>query len=206
MKPQHVITPKHLDTAFSYLEYLTFSEKLFDEHKTTSEDPHYNEDWILDLTRLNFQRIHRLEKTTEILPQLAEILRLAEPQLWVILAESWCGDVAQNVPVIQKMAELTEGKISLKLLLRDKNPDIMDAYLTNGGRSIPKLIALQPDTLEEIFTWGPRPAPVQALMLENKAQHRSFEESHEIIHTWYAKDKTHTLQLEFLELLSTHTA
>ena len=196
------ISDKTISEAHPYKTYLLLAQKLFEKGKTTSDDPHYNEPWVLELTKLNFQRISRLEKTTVINPLLEEqIKKIKTRQLWIILGESWCGDVAQNVPVLQKMAELSEGKIEIKILLRDKNLETMDNYLTNGGRAIPKLIAINLETGEEIFTWGPRPAPVQALMLENKRLGKSFEEGHQIIHGWYAKDKSQTLQNEFYELL-----
>lgn len=196
------ITTINLENAYSYQEYIKLATNLFEQNKTTSDDPHYNEAWLLELTKLNFQRIHRLEKTTIINPELIEKLKnLKESQYWVILVESWCGDVAQNLPVLEKMAELSEGKVEIKLLVRDKNPEIMNMYLTNGGKSIPKLISVNTHSLEEIFTWGPRPAPVQELMLENKKQNLNFEKGHEIIHGWYAKDKTQTLQKEIFDLI-----
>jgi hypothetical protein len=45
----------------------------------------------------------------------------------------------------------------------------MDAYLTNGGRSIPKLICLDKSG-KEIFTWGPRPEVIQEVMNRLKSE------------------------------------
>ncbi len=64
--------------------------------------------------------------------------------------------------------------IKIRYILRDENPEVMDDYLTNGGRSIPKLVALEEDTLEEQFTWGPRPQEVQQKMLDYKANPESM--------------------------------
>ncbi|MBC8112553.1 MAG: thioredoxin family protein [Verrucomicrobia bacterium] len=188
--------------ALTYKAYQELSQQLFQQHKTTSDDPYFNEDWVLEITKLNLQRISRLDKSASINEKLTFLLQnLPRKQIWLVLVESWCGDVAQNLPAIHKMAETAAGKVELKLLLRDKNPAVMNAYLTNGGKSIPKLIALDAETLQELGTWGPRPEPVQALMLENKAANLSFEASHQIIHGWYAKDKNKTLQEEFMNLV-----
>jgi hypothetical protein len=74
----------------------------------------------------------------------------------------------------------------------------MDRYLTNGTRSIPKLICLQADTLQEIGTWGPRPAILQQMVMDHKKNpqipDKEFKES---IQAWYAKDKSQHLQQEF---------
>ena len=78
-----------------------------------------------------------------------------EPQLWMVLTEPWCGDSAFFLPVIAEAAALND-KVTLRVLLRDDNLDIMDQYLTGGSRSIPKLVAFS-EGGDELFTWGPRP-------------------------------------------------
>lgn len=77
------------------------------------------------------------------------------PQLWMVITEPWCGDSSFLLPVIAEAASLSDA-ITLRILLRDDNLDIMDQYLTGGSRSIPKLVAFAEDGTE-LFTWGPRP-------------------------------------------------
>ncbi|KOY85343.1 hypothetical protein AD998_03495 [bacterium 336/3] len=191
----------HLESSLSYENYMKMAHELFEKGKTTSQDPHYNEPWVLELTKLNFQRIQRIEKTTQVSEDIQQELQsLKKNWIWLILVESWCGDVAQNLPTIHKIAEASNGKISLKLLLRDENLEVMDMFLTNGGRSIPKMVCLD-ENLTTLGTWGPRPTPVQELMLNAKAEGKTFDEIHDIVHGWYAKDKTQTLQNEFLALI-----
>ncbi|HYG15232.1 MAG TPA: thioredoxin family protein, partial [Bacteroidia bacterium] len=97
---------------------------------------------------------------------------------------------------------LNRGKIRLLLMLRDENPEIMDAYLTNGSRSIPKLIALADKTREELFTWGPRPAPVQQIMLNWRAAGSPEEVDYKKdIQYWYLRDNGQELQKELVELM-----
>jgi len=102
------------------------------------------------------------------------------------------------LPIIAKMADISS-HISLKILLRDENLDIMDAFLTNGGRSIPKLICLDANTLELKWDWGPRPAPAQDLLRIHKTKpDESHEDFVKQVQLWYAKDKSRTLQKELL--------
>jgi hypothetical protein len=77
------------------------------------------------------------------------------PQRWVVLTEPWCGDSAFLLPVIAEAADLSDA-VTLRILLRDDHLDVMDQYLTDGSRSIPKLVAFS-DEGTELFTWGPRP-------------------------------------------------
>ena len=195
------LTEELLQPYMTYSGYMELSKRLFEEGKTTSQDPHYNEEWVLNLTKLNFQRIARLEKHTELSPLLLQKLQeLSKKLIWVVLVESWCGDVAQNLPTLWHITEQSKGNIELHLFLRDENLDLMDMFLTNGGRAIPKLICLN-EKQEVLGTWGPRPQPVQELMQAAKAEGKDFEAIHEIVHSWYAKDKTQTLQNEVMMLL-----
>jgi hypothetical protein len=97
------------------------------------------------------------------------------------------------------MAELNK-KIELCILLRDENLEIMDQYLTDGGRAIPKLVCLDAQNLGEIGTWGPRPEPAQQMVREYKEKEdRPYSELAKDLHKWYAEDQTNTLQQEMLQ-------
>lgn len=196
-----VVTPGLLASAMTYAEFIALAKTRLAEHKTTSDDPHYNTDRIIQLTDLNLHRISRLDRTTTLNAELtAATQAVSEPWTWLVLVESWCGDVAQCLPVIGQVAALNPA-ITLKLLLRDKHPAVMDAYLTNGGRSIPKLICLTTDALTERGTWGPRPAVIQALMNGWRAEQLPLDDLLERVHGWYANDHTQSLQGELLTLI-----
>ena len=196
---QNVITRKLLEKSLSYSEYRKLTEKLLSENKTTGPNQSLE---LLEYTKLNFQRLQRIEKTIALQPELIDILQnLTQPLTWVVLAEAWCGDVAQNLPLIAKMVD-SSPSLELFILLRDENPEVMDAYLTNGTRSIPKLICLKQEDLSEKGQWGPRPQPAQNMLLEHKKNPLSSKaEFTKNLHAWYAKDKGNTLQQEFLQLL-----
>lgn len=190
-----------LAKAFTYESYVEKVKALFAEGKSTA--PEQTEE-LTHFSGLNIQRMKRWDKTTRIHPALRELIEgIREPQYWLLLTEGWCGDAAQIVPVINKMASLNP-LIKLRLLLRDEHPEVMDAYLTNGARSIPKLVILRADDMKELATWGPRPAPVQKMVMDNKHHPTplSKEELHKGMHLWYAKDKAKTIQQEFQEMLS----
>lgn len=184
----------------TYEEYREMINSLLEEGKTTGEN---QSEQLVEYAKLNNQRMNRIDKKTALIEQAANVLKnIRRPQTWIVLTEGWCGDAAQNVPVIAKMAAASD-KITLKLLLRDEHLDIMDAYLTNGGRSIPKLIALDDEANEELFTWGPRPAPVQEIMVDfkNNPDGRERKEVYQQIHKWYADDKSETMQKEIADLI-----
>lgn len=186
--------------SMTYDEYFTLMNTLVDEGKTTGENQ--NEAFV-KYTFLNRHRMNRLNKTVKLREELQEaIAAIDEPMTWLVLSEAWCGDAAQNLPVINQVAQLNE-HISLRIILRDEHLDIMDELLTNGGRSIPKLVALNAEN-EVVFQWGPRPAPVQEMVNAYKAMpepKKPYSEFTEEVQKWYAVDKTATMQAEFLELL-----
>lgn len=191
-----LFAPEKLASTFSYPEYMELMETVVSEGRTTG--PTQNEDYAA-YTKLNLTRMQRLNKTVKIGESLEKLTQsIQSPQKWYVLTEAWCGDAAQCVPVIAKIAELNP-VIDLTLLLRDDNPGLMDQYLTNGGRSIPKLIALDSEG-NELFTWGPRPAGAQEIYTEFKANPgRPFSELTEAIQKWYNADKTVSTQEELFE-------
>lgn len=196
---EQVITEQVLRDAMDYSTYRKHIDELLAEGKTTG--PNQSDD-LTNYTKINVHRMKRLDKQVELQDSLKDKLRsVQEPVVWLVLTEGWCGDAAQNVPVLAKMAEASES-IELELILRDEHLDIMDEHLTNGGRSIPKLICLDADSLEEKGEWGPRPQELQKVAMEwkNDADIRSKEWA-ERVHKWYAVDKTQEIQREFEKLL-----
>ena len=126
----------------------------------------------------------------------------AIPGSWhvVALTEDWCGDAINTLPVFDRLAEVTPN-IELRVLLRDENPDLMDAHLTNGtSRSIPVLIAYDAD-FEERGWWGPRPAPIQAWVMTEGTKLDVKDRYRGEVRRYYARDKGRTALDEFLTVL-----
>jgi len=197
---EQLISPNIVENVMSYEDYREMIDSLLSKDQTTGDD-HSEE--MLDYSRMNVQRMKRLDKQVELTDELKSALQDNEKEMvWLVLTEAWCGDAAQNVPVIAKMARESD-KITLKLILRDKHLDIMDQYLTNGGRSIPKLVCLDAETLDELGSWGPRPGNFQQQVIAwMDDPDLSQEEWGQRLHKWYAKDKTQTLQSDFVKLIA----
>ena len=138
-----------------------------------------------------------------LLPELVESLeQLDRPLIWLVLNEGWCTDAAHHVPMLANLAACSS-KIELHIILRSEYPQVMDAYLTSGGRSIPKLICLEAETLNELGTWGPRPQIAQELAYKlKKTEKRPISEVIKKMDEWAEQDKGQSLQTEFLELVS----
>ena len=192
------IIQKSLENTYSYQEYKDLIKELLADGKSTGPE---QSDYILNYSKLNNSRMKRLDKTTKIADEtVQEFQKLKEPQTWLVLTEGWCGDAAQNLPVLHKMAELNKN-INLKLVLRDENLELMDLFLTNGGRSIPKLIALDKDNTI-LYTWGPRPAIATKMVTDYKAKHGSLDaDFKEDLQVWYNKDKGFSTQDDFVTLI-----
>ena len=185
--------------SFSYSQYRNFIQQLVINQSTSGKDK--SEDHI-NFTMLNDRRMRRLEKTINVPENLKERLSLFKGNVsWLVIVESWCADGAQVLPVIQKMAELNEG-IHLKIYLRDNNDALMNQFLTNGARAIPKLIMIENSTKEVLATYGPRPSVVTKIVEDFKLTHgRITSEFKEDLQRWYNKDKGQTIMEDLLELL-----
>lgn len=195
-----LLTTERLASAMTYDQYRERVADLLASGQTTGTD---HSEKLVAFTRLNDHRMGRIERTVKLSEETRHTLAQLDRQLlWVILAEAWCGDVAQNLPILAMMADATPN-ISLRILLRDENLDIMDAYLTNGGRAIPKLVCLDTGTLAELGAWGPRPEPAQEMVREHKQNPQEPDsEFVKKVQLWYAKDKGKNIQREFQDLLT----
>lgn len=185
---------------YTYAAYLAFTETLVAEKRTSG--PIQTEDYV-HYTELNLQRMHRIDKTLELLPELTSAVQaIATPQTWLVLSEPWCGDAAQNVPIIARAAALNP-HIDFQIVLRDENLDLMDQYLTEGGRGIPKLIIIDQTSGHTIATWGPRPEQAQQMIRDYKALEVKppYMEFVIELQKWYAQDKTRSAQLELAATL-----
>jgi len=196
---KEVIVQKALEKAMDYNTFRT----VVDEHTRlgTSTGPNQTEA-LSNYTMLNQRRLKRLDKTTKLLPEdIAKIQEFKGDVTWLVLTESWCGDAAQTMPVMQKIAELSDG-IEVKVVLRDENLELMDEFLYNGGRSIPKLIAIDNANNAIIGDWGPRPSPATKMVNDYKEEHGKLTaEFKQDLQVWYNKDKGQSTVQDLLDLL-----
>ncbi len=170
-----------------------------------AEDLHSNSDAQLkEYIKLNTQRMQRVEKTYTVSDSLKHLLnQLTEKVNWLLIAEHWCGDVAQTISAMNKIAEESNGKITFKIVYRDQNTELMDAFLTNNARSIPKLLQLDND-YELTGQWGPRSVEAQELVVRLKSNPETAETYASALHLWYAEDKQKKLERDLIELVKSN--
>lgn len=193
------IDSKTLEKSYTYSDFRSFvTNALTNNPAELQLDAEY-----LPYAELNETRLKRLDKTLKIDEEIQKALQQIKGEyLWLVISESWCGDAAQIVPVLNKMAEVSDN-IDLKLVFRDENLDLMDAFLTNGGRAIPKLIIAKRDSKEILGHWGPRPALAQKVITDYKNAHGVVDENGKTeLQMWYTKDKGYEVQKEVMELMT----
>lgn len=191
------IITESLNKSLSYLEY----------REQVSESVN-RETYLVDgmdalpYVKMNDQRMKRLDKTLMITDEVANFLKdYKQPLLWIVLTEGWCGDAAQALPVLNKMAALTE-TIDLKIVLRDENIELMNHFLTNGAKSIPKLIFLNSETFEVLADWGPRPQKAVDFLDDLKLKFGGLTpDVKEELQKWYNADKGISTQNELVQIL-----
>lgn len=182
-------------------EYLiAFEAVLSGKNKTA---PYDNDDY-LEYVKLNSRRQNRWIKKMELSDGMLHSLNnLESRQKWILITEPWCGDAAHISPFINAMAE-SSPHIEFEIRLRDSAPLIIDQYLTNGGKAIPKLI-VRDESGTDLFTWGPRPKESQELMFSLKETDLPEADKKAALQKWYNKDKGETIQREILELVNIHS-
>jgi len=156
-----------------------------------------------EFAKLNLHRVGRIRRHWRPSEELAFLLaRIDRSQLWMALTEPWCGDSAQCLPCLEILAE-SNPHITIRFLPRDDNPGIMDKYLTGGKRSIPLLVAFDPEG-GELFRWGPRPAEAQSLF--DAATDEGLEKPAKLekLHLFYGRNRGRALDAELVHVLERH--
>ena len=185
-------------TPAAYLDIMT--EQAGADPATAADDSALEK---LEFTKLNLHRTGRISRTWQPSADLAGLLaRLNTKQTWLVLTEPWCGDSAQCLPCLVTMAE-QQPDITVRLVLRDENLDLMDRYLTNGSRSIPRLVAFDTEG-NELFQWGPRPAAAQEVFQAAKDEGLEKPDILERLHLFYGRNRGVALDAEFVTLLNAY--
>ena len=176
------------------------------------------DDPYLAYYEMNKHRVKRLRKTIRleadnvnqlpalfsapqgILPEKENAFDTKNKRYWLVISEFWCGDAAQIMPVIEALTIATDGGLETRVVFRDEHPSLMDAFLTNGSRSVPKIIQLN-DQFEVLGSWGPRPKAAQELVVQLKSNPETAGNYSEWLHKWYADDHQRTTQKELIDFI-----
>ena len=187
-----------LQNSHSYTEYRIIVSKLIGEGKSTGKEQSAD---LLHYSELNEVRMNRLEKTLKLDIEVEKTLQnIKSKQTWLLISEGWCGDAAQILPVIKLMSEASKN-IDLKLVFRDENEELINLFLTNGAKSIPKLLILD-ENANLINHWGPRPEGAKNIIIEYKAKNGIVDEAAKIaLQKWYLDDKGTSTMKEIVVIL-----
>lgn len=188
-----------LEKSYSYTEYRNYISHLLEQELSTGAT---QSDSLTHYSTLNEVRMNRLDKTIKLTPEIKERLTaLNGNHILLVLSEGWCGDAAQIVPVLEKMVNEND-LLELRIVLRDDNDGLMNHFLTNGSRSIPKVILLNTETNRVLGSWGPRPEGATRLIVDYKAAHGAIDEEAKVeLQKWYLHDKGHSTMEEVTVLL-----
>ena len=156
-----------------------------------------------EFAKLNLHRVGRILRTWRPSEELAALVaRIDHPQFWMALTEPWCGDSAQCLPCLEILAT-SNPHLTIRYVLRDDNPGIMDKYLTDGKRSIPLVAAFDPEGAE-LFRWGPRPAEAQAVFDAATAEGLEKPAKLEKLHLFYGRNRGRALDGEMVTVLGNY--
>ena len=204
-KDRNILTVETLlqekfEEAMTYAQFRSMVDTYAKEGRTSG--PEQKESYI-EYTVLNSRRMKRWDKTFKLddaaIKQIAEIKTGIS---WLVITETWCGDAAPSMPVMNKIA-LASNNIELKVLLRDENLDLMDHFRTNGNLSIPKLISFDDKTGSVIGEWGPLPTIASKIAADYKQEHDSLTpEFKEELQRWFNQDKGKDTLSDLLSLLA----
>ncbi|MCD2257920.1 thioredoxin family protein [Psychroserpens luteolus] len=188
-----------LKKAISYQDYRTLVHQLVEDESTSGNE---KTEPLVNYTMLNDRRMKRWDKTVKVSEDIKERFANFNGNVtWLVITESWCGDAAHVIPVLNKLAELSE-HIDLKLVFRDENDELMNQFLTNGGRAIAKLIMIDNITGDVVNTFGPRPSEATQMVNDYKAEHGTLTpEFKEDLQVWYNKNKGQNIIEDMVGLL-----
>lgn len=193
------IIERSFSQSYSYKEFRDLMDDLLTRNQSTAK---VQEESLTEYSKMNQRRMKRWEKTLKISEEAASKIKAYKGKLiWLVITESWCGDAAHSMPVMNKLAELNSD-IEIKVVLRDEHEELMNQFLTNGGKSIPKLVMYQPETKKVIAEWGPRPTTATQMVEAYKTKHGKLDaEFKEELQRWYNKDKGQTTIENIIALL-----
>lgn len=178
----------------TFQDYLRYFRTIIEKSNEEQTSPYDNPDYI-EYTRMNWSRTNRWLKTGKLSEELSAVIKSIDtPQTWIVITEPWCGDAAHSVPFIHMLAELNP-LITVEYELRDSEPHRINDYLTNGSKSIPKVIFKNAEG-EDQAVWGPRPAGCQEVYARLTAEKADFETVKTEIQKWYNGDKGVEMQEE----------
>lgn len=186
--------------SMSYDAYLNLVKELVENRMTTGNEQTIT---LINYTKLNERRMRRWNKNLKISSTLKKkLLEFKLKVTWLVITESWCGDAAHILPVFNKIAAVNSN-INYRVVLRDENPQLINAFLTFGSKAIPKLIVIDDTSGEVLETYGPRPSEASRYVSRFKANNGGLTDSFKTdLQHWYNNDKGKNIINDIIQLLS----
>lgn len=194
----------------NYSTYVAMVRELLTQNQTTGI--YVSDTFWVNITKRNLDRMDFLIESVELEERIVKKLEAYQiPLTWLVITEAWCIDSPESLVIVHKMAMLNPD-IHLKIVLRDKPPNIIDNFLTNESRSIPKIICLDTESLVVLGTWGPRPVELQAkymlrAMILNSVSRNGKEQIEDQkklindVRAWYSAIPSYDIQREIIASL-----
>lgn len=193
---EQLIAISELAGTYTYTQYRQLIDQLLADNRTTGPN---QSAFYVDYTRQNVERMNKAEALLSIPSNLAE--QVTKQYQFLLISEAWCGDASYTVPVIAALSKALPAT-DLSIILRDEHLEIMDRFLTNGGRSIAKLIIIDPTTHKVLADWGPRPSEAQKIVDDMKKMPDFNQKEMALeLFKWYEADKGKSTLNEILEVL-----
>ena len=190
-------SPEFLNGGFTYESYRQHLNKFV--NTSTTDEASLK---MLPYISANIALMNKYDESYRLSEELVSIVEQSSPVTWLVITEGWCGDAAFNLPLLALVEKQFPEKVRLRLFLRDSNLELIDANLTDGGRSIPKLVILD-QNMKELGTWGPRPAGLQTLMNRWKEGRLMLKDIIPKAKEWYDADASRSIQEELIALIKT---
>lgn len=151
-------------------------------------------------SRENSDLWQALARRARVSPDNVERLQAVRGRWHIlVLAEDWCGDAVNTLPVFAALAERASN-VDLRVLSRDDNPDLMDTHLSiRGARAIPVVMVLDGDYVERAW-WGSRPDELQR-WVDTVGRGLSKEDRYREIRRWYVRDGGESAVGELIALI-----
>jgi hypothetical protein len=120
----------------------------------------------------------------------------------LVISEVSCSDSTALLSVLKRYLE--GEKVEFRFALRSENPDLMQAFLTNGARAVPIIIILDEQGYY-MDRFGPRPKTAQDIfetyrqdINEGRIERKEVSKK---IRNFYARDRGNAILKDFSEKL-----
>ena len=125
------------------------------------------------------------------------------PGSWrlLVVAEDYCGDSANTVPYVARLAEALDN-LDLRVVDSRAGAGVMDAFLTPDGRGATPTMVLLDDQGEPVGCLVEQPQPLQTWWLGDAKEIEDDDERFDRKYAWYDEDAGASTTAEIVEIMA----